>query len=71
LDKIATMEDLIPTIRYGGMMSGALLHLGKIAEARWHIEAEIARLSRLPHDKLGQVERALAFQRELLAKAIA
>jgi hypothetical protein len=68
LDKIQTMEDLIPTIRPGGMMGAALLHTGRTAEAKRYIENEIKRLSELPLDKLGQVERALVFQRELLAK---
>lgn len=71
LDEIQSMKDLIPTIRPGGMMGAALLNVGRIAEAKWHIESEISRLSKLPLDKLGQVERALAFQRELLAKATA
>ena len=69
LDKIQTMEDLIPTIQPGGMMGAALLHVGRMAEAKRFIEGEIKRLSALPLDKLGQVERALAFQRELQAKA--
>ena len=68
LDKIQTMEDLIPTIQPGGMMGAALLHTGRTAEAKRYIESEIKRLSELPLDKLGQVERALAFQQELLAK---
>jgi hypothetical protein len=71
LDKIQTMEDLIPTIRPGGMMGAALLRVGRTVEAKRYIESEIKRLSELPHDKLGQVERALAFQRELLAKLAA
>lgn len=68
LDKIQTIEDLIPTIRPGGMMGAALLHVGRTAEAKRYIEGEISRLLTLPLDKLGQVERALVFQRGLLAK---
>jgi hypothetical protein len=71
LDKIQTMEDLIPTIRPGGMMGAALLHVGRTVEAKRYVESEIRRLSGLPLDKLGQVERALAFQQELLAKLAA
>lgn len=69
LDKIQTMEDLIPTIRPGGMMGAALLHVGRTAEAKRYIDREIKRLSELPLDKLGQVERGLAFQRQLLERA--
>lgn len=68
LDKIQTIEDLIPTIRDGGMMGAALLQVGRTTEAKQRIESEIMRLSELPLDKLGQVERALAFQLDLLAK---
>ncbi len=68
LDKIQTIEDLIPTIRPSGMMGAALLQVGRTAEAKQLIENEIKRLSELPLDKLGQVERALEFQSGLLAK---
>ena len=68
LDKLQTVEDLIPTIRPSGMMGAALLHVGRAAEAKHYIESEIRRLSALPRDKLGQVERGLAFQQGLLAK---
>ena len=68
LDKIQTMQDLMPTISAPGMMGAALLHVGRAAEAKHYIESEIRRLSALPRDKLGQVERGLAFQQGLLAK---
>jgi hypothetical protein len=68
LNRIQTFEDLIPTIRPGGMMGAALLQVGRTAEAKQFIENEIKRLSELPLDELGQVERALAFQSDLLAK---
>lgn len=71
LDRIQTIEGVIPIIRSGGMLGAALLHVGRTAEAKQYIESEIARLSALPLDTLGQVERALTFQRELLAKAVA
>ncbi|MGX5712591.1 hypothetical protein ACWKWJ_07825 [Sphingopyxis terrae subsp. ummariensis] len=68
LDKIQTIENLIPTIRLGGMMGAALLQVGRTSEAKQLIENEIKRLSKLPLDRYGQVERALAFQSDLLAK---
>ena len=71
LDRIQNMGDLIPTIRLGGMMGAALLHVGRIAEAKRYIESEIKRLSDLPLDELGQVKRALTFQHELLLKGSA
>jgi hypothetical protein len=68
LDKLETLQDLIPTMRAGGMVGAALLHVGRTQEAKPYIENEIRRLAALPLDRLGQVERSLAFQRQLLAK---
>jgi len=68
LDDITDMNDLIPTIRDCGMMGPALLHVGRHAEAKSRIESEIRSLERLPRDNLGQVERAISFQRNLLER---
>lgn len=66
LDSIRTFSDVIPTITNDFMMGAALLHVGRKAEAKAYIEREIARLSRLARDPLGEVERGLSFQRSLL-----
>jgi hypothetical protein len=69
LEKIKTMEDLIPTIRGDSMLGAALVHVGKLAEARPFIENTIKQLTTQPRDKFGKTHLALEFQMDLLKKA--
>ena len=69
LDRIQTIEDLIPTIKDRGMKGIALALVGRTDEAKICINEEIGRLSALPRDKYGEIERALKIQKDYLEKA--
>lgn len=71
LDRIKTLEELIPTIRAKGMIGPALYHIGRVDEARPYIEKEIIRLSKAPSDEYGQIEKSLSFYRGLLNDDVA